>query len=336
MNVSEISKKIPLDIDAFITTKPSDFLYLTGIKCVFFVLFLTKKTNFVFAPKLYNQIKPILDCYDIKDIFKLLPKILKSLNIKKIGFNSKEMLCYFVKQLKKIKGIQLIDRENFLTDLRMIKTQDEIKKIKKAGIITKKAFNNIIQILKPGITEKEVAKKIIIQMYENGADGIAFEPIVAFGKNSAYPHHQSSQTKLEENQPILIDCGATVENYHFDFTRTIFFGKSTTLFKKIFNIVKKAQLSVIRAIKPGIKFSVLDRVAREIINKHSYKEKFIHYTGHGVGLDIHEEPRIAPKNVIKCKENMVFTVEPGIYLENLFGVRIEDIVLLANNKPKIL
>jgi len=170
----------------------------------------------------------------------------------------------------------------------------------------------------------------------NGSKGAAFDTIIATGKNSAYPHHITSNHPIRQNKPVVMDLGCVWEGYRSDLTRTVYLGKINSLFAKIFRLVQTAQDAAIRQVYPGQTAEAVDAAARQVIAKAGFGRFFIHGTGHGVGIDIHEAPRVAPGSKEVLREGMVITVEPGVYLPGKFGVRIEDTLLIEEKGCEIL
>lgn len=220
--------------------------------------------------------------------------------------------------------------DNILCSLRMIKTPDEIQKIKNSQKITDDAFQFILPKIKAGVTEREIALEIEFFMRRQGADGVAFDLIVVSGKNGSLCHGVPSSKMIEDGDFVTMDIGALLDGYHSDMTRTVAVGHVSEEQRNVYDTVLKAQLAAISAVKPGVICSDVDTVAREIIEK-NYRSTFGHSTGHGVGVEIHEWPRFAQGCRILAKPGMVVTVEPGIYLADKFGVRIEDMVAVTEN-----
>lgn len=215
--------------------------------------------------------------------------------------------------------------------MRGIKTPAEIQKIKKACRLGDKIYSQILKKIKIGVTEKELSLEIQRLTRENGAR-LSFRPIISFGKNSFEIHHKSTEIKIKKNHRfVMMDLGTKVEGYCSDMTRTFFFGRASEKQKKIYRTVLKAQKRAIGAVKPNAKASDVDKVARDFI----LKNKFLsipHSVGHGIGKRVHEFPKISPKSKTILKNGMVFTIEPGIYIKNFGGVRIEDTFALVNGK----
>ena len=240
-------------------------------------------------------------------------------------------LVSWKKRLKKmdIKGVKWKAIKNPISQLRQIKDEEEIKALKKSQKINDTVLKEVRSHLKPGMTELEVAWMIKSLGYKNGAEDISFEPIVAFDESSASPHHQNTRKKLKKNSIVLIDMGMKYSGYCSDMTRTFFMGKATNEQTNIYQKVLDAQLAAMSACKSGIKTSKLDKLAREIMGEHA--TFFGHSLGHGIGLDVHEYPSLSTRSKATLKENMMVTIEPGIYLPGKFGVRIEDMGRVTKN-----
>jgi Xaa-Pro aminopeptidase len=230
----------------------------------------------------------------------------------------------------------LIPADDLLTDLGWVKDKDEVGYITKAVQIGDIAFERILNIVKPGIRESEVAAELEYQMLMLGAEKRAFETIVASGYRSAMPHGVASQKKIKNGEFVTFDFGATVEGYVSDMTRTVLVGKATPRQKKIYNLVLKAQMAGIRKIKAGVACKAVDDACRRIITKAGYGKEFGHGTGHGIGFVIHTGPRVSPLSEDKLMVNNIVTVEPGIYIDGWGGVRIEDDVLVTRTGGKVL
>jgi Xaa-Pro aminopeptidase len=240
--------------------------------------------------------------------------------------------------------VQAID--NPVKQLRMIKEDHEIELLKQAGILGSRGFDLVCDLLEEGVSELELAQELEIFWLRQGGKKLAFDPIIAFGSNTSKPHYRASHRKLVKDEAVLIDIGVTLDDYHSDMTRTVFFGDPAPEMAKIYNIVKEAQEAATAACKPGITVGELDDVARNHIKEKGYGEQFSHGLGHGIGLEVHEAPSVrnkGPSKDIKLQPGMVITIEPGIYLPGVGGVRIEDTVVVTSqghenltNRPKEL
>ncbi len=214
---------------------------------------------------------------------------------------------------------------------RMVKDEQELQCIAKAEAIGDAAFTHILDIIKPGLLESEIALELEFFMKRHGASKLSFDTIVASGPNSSMPHAQVTNREIQAGDFVTMDFGCVYQGYCSDMTRTIAIGKPTDEMKKVYQIVLDANLRAMEGICEGVSCNVIDALARDYIKEQGYGDYFGHGLGHGVGLDIHEEPRFSPKCNVVTEENMVITDEPGIYLPGKFGVRIEDLVVVKKN-----
>lgn len=236
------------------------------------------------------------------------------------------------------KKIALVPVSDVVEPLRMVKDEGEVATIAQAARITDAALAAALPSFHAGMTESQAAWEIEKRMRDMGAQGVGFELIVASGPNSALPHARPSTRLLQEGEPIVIDIGARVDGYTADLTRTICLGKQTGKFRKVYDIVLKAQLAALSAIKAGITDKAADAVARDVIAGSGYGPRFGHSLGHGVGLAVHEGPRLSPfvAEPKPLQPGTVVTVEPGIYLPGWGGIRIEDLVVVTETSVRIL
>jgi Xaa-Pro aminopeptidase len=226
--------------------------------------------------------------------------------------------------------------ENLIESLAVAKDTEEIRRIKKAVRIADQAFAETLKYLKPGAKEKDIALELEYKMRSHGADGAAFDIIVASGQRSSMPHGKASGKKLRKGDFVTIDFGAVYQGYTSDITRTVVLGKATGRQKKIYDIVLTAQKKACKAARPGLACSRLDGVAREIIMKSGFGDNFGHGLGHGIGMIVHDHPTLNPRSTDTLREGMVVTIEPGIYIPNWGGVRIEDNVLITASGGQVL
>ncbi len=232
--------------------------------------------------------------------------------------------------------VRLKDGSQYIKSIRAVKSEAELKSIKKACSITEKAYFETLKSVKEGITETQLKEVLWRNMKKLGAENFSFEPIVAFGKNTAVPHHETGGTKLKEGMPILIDCGCTINGYCSDFTRTCVFKRASEEFIKTYNwLLESAQLAQLE-ITSNMTGAQADSIAREYLESKGIAENFTHALGHGIGMEIHEYPRLSKSSSDILENGMVFSIEPGVYFENKFGIRIEDTVVLVNGKVERL
>ncbi len=247
----------------------------------------------------------------------------------KIGFETLHITYNSFLHLSNVLShVDFFPLENIIEEIAAIKDKFEIENLKHAIEITDKVFDDIIPELKVGAVEKQIAAKIsyLFKMY--GADGDSYDPIIASGRLGALPHAQPSDKSFEDGDFVVMDFGALYNGYHADMTRTVLIGSSTDQHKEIYEVVLSSQMAGIAAAKAGITGQKLDQVCRDVISNAGYGKRFIHSTGHGIGLEVHTLPRISAFNTKPLLKNNVITIEPGIYIEGWGGVRIEDDCLI--------
>jgi Xaa-Pro aminopeptidase len=300
-------------------------------------LILSKKKKYLITDKRYSEsVKKfsnnleIIDSGAIHFLVKEAKDFFKKENIRTLEFEEKDLTVWEYLRLKK----QIKAFPADFSDERKIKILQEIIFIKRACSITDLAFKYILTKIKLGVTEKKISDDLISFFKKNNST-YSFLPIVAFGKNSAYPHHTPTNTKLRKNQIVLLDFGVKYKNYCSDMTRTIYYGKPDEKFKNIYNTVLKAQEEAVRNVRTGEKGSNIDTAARNIIVESGF-ETIPHATGHGIGLEVHESPSISPNSKDVIRNNMVFSIEPGVYIPGYGGVRIEDLVLVRSGKTELI
>lgn len=335
-------------VDAVLVSAVSNIEYLTGFTNFSkdereAYIFIGKDFGYIITDGRYTEaVKrevPHLNLFErggkksTKDLFKKHQKEIKKLGIEEDNLTVSEHKV-FKKHFKNIKHFDV-------SHLRSIKSLEEISKIKKSCKLGDLAFKYILKTIKTGISEKEIARSLENFIKNHGAD-FSFPPIVAFSKNSAVPHHQTGQTKLtEKGEFVLLDFGVKLENYCSDMTRTLFFGKPTEEQEKIYQIVLTAQQKAVdfanSVLKSGkeLKTAEVDKTARDYIISKGYPS-IPHSLGHGIGLEVHEHPHLAPNSKEILKEGMAFSIEPGIYIPGLGGVRIEDLFVLEDNRLRQL
>lgn len=240
-------------------------------------------------------------------------------------------LAQYLKLCETCKDCAFQVMNDAINESRMVKDEEELQKLAKAEAIGDAAFTHILDIMKPGVSETEIALELEFFMKRQGAAKLSFDTIVASGANSSMPHAQVTDRKIQNGDFVTMDFGCVYQGYCSDMTRTVAVGRPTEEMKKVYQIVLDANLRAMDGIREGVSCKEIDALARDYIKDNGYGEYFGHGLGHGVGLDIHEEPRFSPKCEVVTKENMVITDEPGIYLPGNFGVRIEDLVVVKKN-----
>jgi len=278
-----------------------------------------------------------IEVVEIEDSFySTLNELVKQNLIDTIGFEGQAITVSEYNRIKEnLTSIKRLIRFDSQIDwIRSIKDADEIERIQQAVLLGDKVFEHIIKFIKPGMKETEVAAELEYTMKKLGAKGPSFESIIAAGPRSAMCHGTATDNVIKNGDTVVLDFGVIYRNYCSDMTRTIFIGEPKKEIIKIYDIVKKAQQAALDGIRTGMSGYDADKIARDIIAENGYDGAFGHSLGHGVGIEIHEEPRLSAKSVDVLKDGMVFSVEPGIYVEGLGGVRIEDMVVLENGKVR--
>ncbi len=343
------------NIDAILVCKKENYLYLSGFTGTYAKLIITKTKAYLITDSRYiEQAKYEASLYDILDFkgdhVKVINDIISAEAVNSLGFENK-FITY--DEYKKYKSKLVINKfasiNNMIESLRMIKDSYEIDIIKKSVKIADDAFSHILKYIKPGVKEIDLASEIEYFIRRQGAKGVSFDTIVASGQRSSMPHGVASTKEIQNNDAIIIDFGAIYNNYCSDMTRTVFLGTPKNELKMIYQYVLEAQLFAIQNIqinntvyypkkyqKPNMKWKDIDKTARLIIEGYSFGENFGHSLGHGVGLEIHEGPRVSGTEDEYIQNGMIVTIEPGIYVEGLGGVRIEDMILVSDSKAKIL
>lgn len=314
-------------------TNLNNVRYLCGFSGSCGMLLVTKKeavffTDFRYQEQSAREIGNAAEIIVFKNnqIETVLKRVRKA-RIKSLGVEKSLSIRQFMAYGEEFKG-EMIPVEGLVEQLRQIKDAEELKSLKKAFSLADNAFAELMKIIKPGMTETEVAAHLEFFMKVSGSQAPSFDTIIASGPNSSCPHAQPSERKLKKGEMVKIDFGAVYGGYHSDMTRTVFLGKATPKFKNIYAIVLEAQQKAIAAIKPGVVCKDVDAVARKVITDAGYGENFGHGLGHSLGLEVHEAPALSVRCDDKIRPGVAFTVEPGIYLPGWGGVRIEDVFLV--------
>ena len=332
------------EIDSIFISQPENRCYLSGFDGSSGFLLITAQNTILATDFRYiEQAKSQAPDYKIfrvtDDVGKWFPELIAELDIKRLGFEAEHITFAMHRQLCDIlnKGesqSKLVPVDGMVESLRAIKEPEEIELITKAAEITDAAIEYAQDKIHTGMVEREVAWEIEKFLRENGSETIPFDVIVASGPNSALPHAKPTARAIHTGEPVIIDIGARVGGYSSDLSRTICLGTPDDTFNKVYDAILGAQLAAMAIIKEGMTGSEADNLARIIIEQAGYGEAFGHGLGHGIGLAPHEQPRLGPNSSECLADSMVFTIEPGIYLEGWGGVRIEDLVVMENGKVR--
>ena len=255
---------------------------------------------------------------------------------RKIGID-KNWPAHFLIDLMKAAPTITVENGSYLVDrIRMIKEPVEIEKMKAVSKINDQAMERLMALIPKELTEKQMTKRLEEIYEELGGEGFSFDPIVAYGKNGANPHHTPGKDRPQAGDSVLIDIGCHKDSYAADMTRTVFFKKMSEEQEKVYRIVQEANRAGIDKVRPGAKFSDIDLATRKVIENNGYGKYFTHRTGHSIGIEVHEHGDVSMTNHDEIQAGMIFSVEPGIYLPGNFGIRIEDLVLVTDNGAELL
>lgn len=254
----------------------------------------------------------------------------------KIGIDKNWPAHFLLELMERKPAMKFINSSKVVDAVRLRKGADEVEKLANASAIVDKVMEDFVNMLPEKFTEKEAETKLLQLFKKHGSEKFSFEPIIAYGANAANPHHLNSNAVPKDGDCIIIDIGGVTDDYCSDTTRTVFIGEPSEEAKRIYDLVKKANEAAIAKVKPGVAFSEVDRAARAVIEEGGYGEYFTHRTGHGIGIEVHELPSVAEGNEMKLERGMSFSIEPGIYMEGKYGVRIEDIVVVTEDGCRVL
>ncbi|EMF0037661.1 aminopeptidase P family protein [Enterococcus hirae] len=342
LRVEKLRKKMQEEnLDSFLITSPYNLRYLTNFTGTTGLAVITLEkaffiTDFRYTEQAAAQAQGFEIIKNVGPIFEEVADLVQKEGLRELGFEETTVSFLEYSVLEEIIDAQLIPISGMIEELREIKDEEEIAIIEKACSIADLAYDHILKMIQPGMTEIEVANQLDFYMRSLGASGVSFETIVASGLRSAMPHGVASKKIIEQGDLITIDFGCYYEGYVSDMTRTFAIGDPGEQLKEIYQIVLEAQLAVLEVAKPGVTGKQLDAVARDYITKHGYGEAFGHSTGHGIGLEIHEGPNVSVRAEKQFVPGNIITDEPGIYLPGIVGVRIEDDLLITSDGNRVL
>jgi Xaa-Pro aminopeptidase len=334
------------DVESVLISQPENIYYFSGFYGTAGYLLITKEHNILITDFRYEEqskkqasgYEIFISTGEIKDWF---PGLINGLSIKSIGFEGNHLSYSIYNQLidilAKIKAqINLVSLDRLLSFQRAVKEQCEIEFITNAVLLADEAVDYFIRIAEPGMTELGIAWEIEKYLRENGSQPLPFDVIVSSGPNSSQPHAKPTNRRIKQGEPVLIDLGTKVECYVSDLSRTICLGEPDDMFKRVYDIVLRAQQTAIEGITSSMSGKHADSLARDVIKDSGYGKQFGHSLGHGLGLSVHEEPYLRQSYNSNLDNNMVITIEPGIYISGWGGIRLEDTVILENGKIRVL
>lgn len=332
-----------LKIDALLVSAPPNVRYLCGFTGDNGLLLLAPGSQTLFTdPRFTIQAAEECTCEVVTvtktSLDQAALKALRKRRIQRLGFEASRILYEVHQRITKAlpRGVTLQPVEPIVERLRMVKSDEEVARIRRSVLTNSEAFEKAARSIRPGVRESSIAAELEYQMRKLGAEKPAFETIVAAGPRSALPHAQPTARKLANDELLLIDMGACQNGYMSDMTRVLFAGKPSRRIRAMYNAVLKAQLAGIDAVRPGVTAAHVDRAARRVLEAEGLGKEFVHSTGHGLGLEIHEPPRLGRRDKTKLAPGMVITIEPGAYIRDFAGIRIEDTVLVTQAGCEIL
>lgn len=324
--------------EGYVITSPENRRYFTSFDSSDGYLLVTRDECVFLTDSRYIEAAQNIakDCTEIAMLVSLseqLPEYIKKLGINKLFTEAEKLTVYDFEKIKSVSGCETLAEktDEAVSTLRRIKSQEEKNLIISAQKIAEKAFDHILGFISTDKTEKEIALELDFFMLRNGASAVSFETIAVSGKNSSMPHGVPSDKKIENGDFITLDFGAVYGGYHSDMTRTLAVGCISDKQAQVYETVLNAQLASLNTLKAGVSGIDADKAARDVIRNAGYGDFFGHGTGHGVGIEIHEAPRLSTKSKAILEAGDVVTVEPGIYLPGEFGVRIEDMAFITEN-----
>lgn len=327
---------------ALLLTQPMSIAYLTGVKVApgerFFALYVDERNAKLFVNVLFS----VTECADAEiqsykdgdDPLKAAAEAFPENSACGVDGLMPAKLLLRLQALRS--DLKFTDGGALTALVRMYKDKDEQAKMRASSLQNDEVMGELIELAKTRISEKELAEKLLPMYLKRGASGFSFDPITGYGPHAAEPHHVPDGTMPKEGDCLVLDIGGVLDGYCSDMTRTVFIGEPSPEMRKIYEIVKGAQQAALDFIKPGVLLKDIDTVARDYIEKAGYGQYFTHRLGHGIGLEVHEEPSIGLPNGLHAEVGMCFSVEPGIYVPGLGGVRIEDLVMITDEGVELL
>ena len=344
-NIGRIQNKLAeLGLDAILLTDEKNQRYATGFAFTDGSVLVGREKAWLITDSRYIEAaeKTAGDCCAVRMFDRehsqaeLLRAALKDCGAQRVAAEDEKLSHARFVGLEKLLGLSLLGAGGLMTELRASKSEEEIACMIRAQRISEKALEEVLPIIRPGMTEKEVMAELVYHMLRNGSEGNSFDPIVVTGANTSMPHGVPGDTVIREGDFVTMDFGSLYQGYCSDMTRTVAVGRATDEMKNVYAIVLEAQLAGIAAARSGIPGKEIDKAARDVIEKAGYGAYFGHGFGHSLGLDIHEPPNAGPRGEALMADGDVCSAEPGIYLPGKFGVRIEDVMILRPEGAEVI
>ncbi|HEY2545625.1 MAG TPA: Xaa-Pro peptidase family protein [Candidatus Acidoferrum sp.] len=330
-------------VDALVVTHPANWYYLTGFTGESGVLILSNGaaaliTDGRFTTQVREETSSVQLIGQKGSLLESTGQFLRQKRVKRAGFDPGQTSVAQLTHLRKASGAgtKWIPAPGLVGTLRARKEPSELARMRQAALLAGDALTRAITLLKPGVMENEIAAEIEYQMRKGGASGPAFETIVAFGERSALPHARPTAKRLGKNELVVLDLGAILAHYCSDITRTVYVGRAPARVKQWYRAVLEAQIAAIAAVRAGVSCGDVDAAARQVLAGYKLDRLFTHSTGHGLGLEVHEDPRVARGQTARLEPGFVVTIEPGVYMAGVGGIRIEDDVAVHSGNAEVL
>jgi len=330
-------------LDCLIVTHPANWFYLTGFTGESGALVVERSaatlvTDGRFTVQAREEARGIGVVLQKGGLFPALGEWLRQRGLRRIGFDPCQLSVAQWHAVRKAAGAKCrtIEAEGIPEGLRACKDTQELAQMRKAAVVVGEVFESVLPLVRPGVRESELAAELEYQMRRRGASGPAFETIVASGKRSALPHARPSARKLRKNELVVLDLGVILGHYCSDMTRTVYLGRAPRRIREWYQAVRQAQAAGVAAVEAGITCGEVDSTVRKVLKTAGLEKHFVHSTGHGLGLEVHEEPRVARGQQVRLQAGNVITIEPGVYVEGVGGIRIEDDVVVRATGNEVL
>ena len=330
-------------LDSLLVTHPPNWFYLTGFTGEAGALVVSRDattliTDGRFTVQAREETHGVQVELQQAGLYPSVGVFLKKQGARRVGYDANQISVAQLHALKKAAGSKWRGREatGLVEGLRMRKDAQELALMRKAAILVGEVFEGVLKLIRPGVHESEIAAELEYQMKKRGASGPSFETIVASGPRGALPHARPTAKRLRKNELVVLDLGVILGHYCSDMTRTVYLGHATRRVRDWYRSVQEAQEAGVAAVKAGVTCGEVDAAAREVLKKSGLDQYFVHSTGHGLGLEVHEDPRVARGQAVRLEAGNVITIEPGIYLEAVGGIRIEDDVLVGAGRGEVL
>jgi Xaa-Pro aminopeptidase len=330
-------------VDSLLITRPADWYYLTGFTGESGALVVSRRgstliTDGRFAGQAKTETPGVNVVLQKPSLFESAGRFIGSQNYKNVGFDPTQLSVAQFRAVRKAaeRGSKWKPVSGLTAALRMRKQPQELAVMRRAAILAGQVVEGVVGLLKTGVRELEIAAEVEFQMRKLGASGPAFETIVAFGERSALPHARPTPKRLKKNELVVLDVGAILAHYCSDITRTFYFGTAPKRIRMWYQSVQDAQVAAIAAVKNGASCGDVDAAARQVLERTGLDKYFVHSTGHGLGLEVHEDPRLGRGQKQRLEPGNVVTIEPGVYVEGIGGIRIEDDVAVHSDRTEVL